>query len=180
MYKPLILLGALALCLSACNQEKPAETTAEAPAAPSGVVREEPAAPAAAPAPAPAALGTQPGPQGTQVALTKARVVGDVLSVELHYTQAPNANTSVFIHTDVDQINYVDDATSRKYDVLHDQQGSYMAQPMNRDGKRLDLQVRKEGPSVLTLKFPAPPAASTTVSLNVPEVGSFDAIPLQR
>ncbi|GAB3830532.1 hypothetical protein [Hymenobacter jeollabukensis] len=193
MHKHLIALAAAALSLAACSQDKPADTatttetsttTTTAPAEPAappadaGVARTEAATPA--PAPAPAALATQPGPKSTQVALTKARVVGDILSVELQYSLPPTAETSATVYEDIDQVNYIDDATSRKYEVLKDQQGKYMASPLSYNDKQFHADVRKTGVAIVTLKFPAPPATSQTISLSIPEAGSFDAVAVQR
>ncbi|RAK68315.1 hypothetical protein [Hymenobacter edaphi] len=194
MHKHLIALAAAALSLAACSQDKPADTAAttetstttttapaEQPAAPpadAGVARTEAATPP--PAPAPAALATQPGPKNTQVALTKARVVGDILSVELQYSLPPTAENSATVYEDIDQVNYIDDATSRKYEVLKDQQGKYMASPLSYNDKQFHADVRKTGVAIVTLKFPAPPATSQTISLSIPEAGSFDAVAVQR
>lgn len=177
------------LSVAACSPEKTADTTTTAPTTPAAAPASPPADAAAgveraepvAPAPAVAALATQPGPDGTQVSLSKARVVGDILNVELQYNLPPASNSNAeYMHTPIDQINYIDDATSRKYNILKDQEGAWMAMPNNNRGKQLDFTVRKSGPAIVTLKFPAPPATSSTVSLSVPGVGSFDAIAVQR
>ncbi|WP_185816780.1 hypothetical protein [Hymenobacter metallilatus] len=190
MQKSLVVASALALSLAACSQEKPAETTTApaatetptAPAAPAdasaGVERAETAAPAA---PATPALGTQPGPRGTQVALTKARVVGDILTVELQASLPPTADSnSETVRAEIDQISYIDDATSRKYNVLKDQSGMYMALPLDYSKKSVAADARKSGPGIMSFKFPAPPATSTTISLSLPGMGSFDGITIQR
>lgn len=197
MHKHLIVLAAAALSLASCSQDKPADTAtttetsttttttpAEQPAPPpadAGVERTE----AAQPAPAAAtttALATQPGPRGSQVALTKARVVGDILSVELQYMLPPSSDVSgsVSVYEDIDQVNYVDDATSRKYEVLKDQQGKFMASPLSYNDKQFKADVRKNVPALVSFKFPAPPATSQTISLSIPEAGSFDGVAVQR
>lgn len=196
MHKHLIALAAAALSLASCSQDKPADTAtttetststttapAEQPAAPpadAGVARTEAAQPESAPAAA--ALATQPGPRGSQVALTKARVVGDILSVELQYTLPASSDVtgSITVYEDIDQVNYVDDATSRKYEVLKDQQGKFMASPLSYNDKQFKADVRKSVPALVSFKFPAPPATSQTVSLSIPEAGSFDAVAVQR
>lgn len=195
MHKHLIALAAAALSLAACSQDKPADTAtttetsttttapAEQPAAPpadAGVTRTEAAQPEAAPAPA--ALATQPGPRGSQVSLTKARVVGDILSVELQYMLPASSDVtgSISVYEDIDQVNYVDDATSRKYEVLKDQQGKFMASPLSYNDKQFKADVRKNVPALVSFKFPAPPATSQTISLSIPEAGSFDGVAVQR
>ena len=191
MQKSLLVASAFALSLAACSQEKTAETTTapattEAPAAPAapadaasaGVERAETAAPAP---PATPALATQPGPKGTQAALTKVRVTGDILTVELQFTQPAAADSnSETVRAEIDQVSYIDDATSRKYNVLKDQAGLYMALPLDYSKKSVSVNVRKTGPAIMSFKFPAPPATSSTISLSLPEVGSFDGITIQR
>ncbi|GAA4036387.1 hypothetical protein GCM10022409_21620 [Hymenobacter glaciei] len=175
------------LSLAGCGQKSTDETataaTAPTPAAETGVVRTESAPAASAPAatPAKAALDTQPGPKGTQVALTKAIVRGDILTMELQYSLPPDGAGITPIYTPLDQINYVDDATSKKYALLKDQTGTFMAVPLyGANKKELRVSVDKGAPGIATFKFPAPPATSQTVSLVVPGVGSFDGIAVQR
>ncbi|WP_310394712.1 hypothetical protein [Hymenobacter sp.] len=189
MNKPLIALGVVLLGLTSCGQKPaeetttaPAATTAPAPAAPvasappeTGVARAE-----VAPPPPAAALDTQPGPRGTQVALTKALVRGDILTVELQYSVSPNADSEPIVHEPLSQVNYIDDATSRKYGVLKDQEGAYMASPMRSDNKELRVLTSKTGPAIVTVKFPAPPPTSQTISLTIPNAGSFNGVAVQR
>ncbi|QNH62747.1 hypothetical protein [Hymenobacter sediminicola] len=191
MQKSFLVASAFALSLAACSQEKTAETTTapvttDAPAAPAapadatsgGVERAETAAPAPAAAPS---LGTQPGPKGTQISLTKARVIGDILTVELQAALPANADANYeTVRADIDQVSYIDDATSRKYNVLKDQSGMYMALPLDYSKKSVATDARKTGPGIMSFKFPAPPATSTTISLSLPGMGSFDGITIQR
>lgn len=188
MSKSLLVAGAFALSLAACSQEKAAETTtapvtAEAPAPPAnapaaGVERAEAAAPAA---PATPALATQPGPKGTQIALTKARIIGDIMTVEFQASLPASADANTErVRADIDQISYIDDATSRKYNVLKDQTGLYMALPLDYSKKSVMVDARKSGPGIMSFKFPAPPATSNTISLSLPGMGSFDGITVQR
>lgn len=187
MNKPLIALSMMLLGLVAGCGQKPADETtsttvstaapvASAPAE-TGVVRAE-----AAPAPTPAkpALDTQPGPKGTQVALTKALVNGDILTVELQYGLNPKSESSPILYEKVEQVNYIDDATSKKYGVLKDQEGAYMASPLHSSNTEVRIETSTASPAIATFKFPAPPASSKTISLSIPEVGSFNGIAVQR
>jgi hypothetical protein len=192
MNKPLIALSLLLLSLATGCGQKPAEetastttTTAPAPTASApaeaGVVRTESAKEApVAPAPAAPALDTQPGPRDTQVALTKALVRGDILTVEVQYRMNPGVDNTPIIYEKIEQVNYIDDATSKKYGVLKDQDGIYMASPLRSDSKELRVATSKNSPAVATFRFAAPPASSQTISLSIPEVGSFNGIALQR
>ncbi|MBF9221663.1 lipoprotein [Hymenobacter ruricola] len=189
MNKSLIVLSAALLGLAGCGQKPADETTAPVASAPAtapapaatapaetGVTRAE-TAPAA---PTKPALDTQPGPKGTQVALTKALVRGDILTVELQYSLNPGIDNTPTLYEKIDQINYIDDATSKKYGVLKDQEGSYMATPLYSNTKELRIELSQNSPSIATVKFPAPPATSQTISLTIPEVGSFDGVAVQR
>lgn len=193
MHKSLLTAGLLALSMAACNPNNTAATTetpaatppAAPPAAPEtappaagGVERAETVAPLA---PATPTLAIQPGPKGTQVALTKVRVIGDILTVELQASLPASADAnSETVRADIDQVSYIDDATSRKYNVLKDQSGMYMALPLDYSKKGVSAIARKSGPGIMSFKFPAPPATSTTLSLSLPGVGSFDGIAIQR
>lgn len=179
----MVLLGFLA----GCGQKPAGETTPTtattlpAPAASTpvatGVTRAEVVSPAT---PVRAALDTQSGPKGTQVALTKALVRGDILTVELQYTVPPSAESAPTFYEKIEQINYIDEATSKKYGVLKNQEGVYMASPLYPDIKEVKISLTKAGPVIVILKFPALPASSQTISLSIPEAGSFDGITVQR
>ena len=146
------------------------------PAAPAdgGVTRNvvEPAA-APTPAPAPAAIQTQPGPKGYQVALNRAAVTGDILTVALTFQ---GGKCCAYIN--VDQVSVIDDATAQRISVLKDNAGNWMAAPL---GSPDQLRFGYQGPTTqVWFKFPAPPATSKTISLTIPNVAPFDAVPITR
>ena len=158
--------------LSACGDK----TATPAPTA-SGVARVETAATPerdAAPAPAAAVIQTQPGPGGSVVALNKVKVTGDVLTVQLTFTGKPSVPV-----LKLDEINLIDDKTSQRIGMLKDNAGKYMASPVSSNGENLQINLY-ESPAVVWFKFPAPPATSPTVSLNIPEVAPFDGVPVAR
>ena len=167
--------------LSACQAREggkqsaqPAEETA------SGAVTRERIDPAPTPAAPPiqqTVLNTQPGPTGTQVALNKVAVTGDILTVQLTYT---GGTASEWQTPSLDQVAVIDDATAQKIGVLKDGEGQYMASPINSGVKSLlGFHTGKE-PQIVWFKFPAPPATSKTVSINIPDVVPFDGVPVTR
>lgn len=177
------LLPLIALGLGAC--QKPAETppaatdTAATTTTTNSVVREDVSAPAepAPAAPVQAAIQTQPGPAGTQVALNKVAVTGDILTVQLTYT---GGDKSEWQHPRIDQISVIDDATAQRIGVLKDGEGAFLASPIN-SGPQNELGFRVgEGAKIVWAKFPAPPATSKTVSINIPDVVPFDGVPVTR
>lgn len=168
------------MTLAACGQgqtveEKQAEAAA-AQAQPSPLV--ESAAPVVAAPPAIQAIATGAGPDGTQVSLVRARVTGNVLTVELSYRPSDTDYNNIYF--DVDEVSVIDDATSQRYGVLKDNANAWMASPISTNGKQIRVNVDKGQPSVVWFKFPAPPATSPTVSINIPEVSPFDGVAVQR
>lgn len=168
------------MTLAACGQgqtveEKQAEAAA-AQAQPSPLV--ESAAPVVAAPPAIQAIATGAGPDGTQVSLVRARVTGNVLTVELSYRPSDTDYNNIYF--DVDEVSVIDDATSQRYGVLKDNANAWMASPISTNGKQIRVNIDKGQPSVVWFKFPAPPATSPTVSINIPEVSPFDGVAVQR
>lgn len=180
----LIVVAAAMGALAACSGgEKSAEQTPSgAPtdaAGATGVAREEVPAPtpSATPAPPPAAaIQTQPGPNNYQVALNRVAVTGDVLTVALTYSGG-----RCCAYAKLDEVSVIDDATAQRLSVLKDNSGKWMASPMDSRGDRLAIGLGgNDSPRQVWFKFPAPPATSKTVSIALPEVAPFDAVPVTR
>jgi hypothetical protein len=172
-----------ALALAGCGGQKPAENVAtpqeaSVPADSGGGVTREQITPSPTPTPTPsaAAIQQQPGPYGSQVSLTRAAVTGDVLTVQLSY----DGGKPYWSYIPVDRVSVIDDATSQQLSVLKDGQGNPLAAPLGTDGKQVRAATGQGSPSVVWFKFPAPPATSRTVSINIPEVGPFDGVPVTR
>ena len=143
-----------------------------------------PAAPAAS-APvseAPAAaevIISQPGPNGTTWNLTRVAVTGRLMTVQ--FQVKPAAGKSMLLTSQrMTEINLVDDATSQRYSVLKDDTGKYMASPLTSKGDDLRVDSGVDKSAVVWFKFPAPPEGSTSVSINIPEVGPFDGVTVKR
>lgn len=171
---------AIACTLVACKQPDPApaeteEPPATAPAATGTEVtrQEQPAEPAPSSGP----IASQPGAKGSTWELTRAAVAGQILTVQ--FTVKTAGKESLFrSNQKIDEISLIDDATSQRYSVLKDDSGRPMASPVNADALNLGIGAGSSG--VVWLKFPAPPAGSNTVSINIPDVGPFDAVPVKR
>lgn len=175
-----ISIAAAGLTLGACSVNEKANQQAETnqPAddlANAGVNRQEVAAPkAAVSAPQPAALQTQPGPKGSTVMLNRVAVTGDILTVALSYTGGTCCD-----HPPLNQVSVIDDATSQRISVLKDNAGQWMAGPLDASGDSVNVGLGNDTAQVW-FKFPAPPATSKTVSLTIPNVAPFDAVPVAR
>lgn len=173
-----VLLGA---CGDKPESEAPGvEDASSAPAAEGGVERVGPAAAAQAPAATPApAIQTQAGPEGSQVSLVRAQVTGDVLTVQLSFQPVDDSYDSYDL--DLDQVSVIDDTTSQRYGVLRDAEKRWQASPVPDNNAEVARVIVNNGrPVVAWFKFPAPPATSPTVSINIPEVGPFDGVAVKR
>jgi hypothetical protein len=106
--------------------------------------------------------------------LSKVKVTGAILTVEFEV----NSEKGSGAYLPAGQISYIDDATAKKYGVLKDEGGQYMMAPLF--GKDELLMGGTQGISKTWIKFPAPPAGSKTVSLNIPSVGALDGVEVQR
>lgn len=178
-----MLVSGMALILAGCGGAKPAANVATPQEAnltsgsEGGVTRQDVSpTPAPSPTPTAAAIQEQPGPHGSQVALTRVAVTGDVLTVQLSY----NGGQSSFSYVPVDRVSVIDDATSQQLSILKDGQGNPLAAPLDGTGQQVRAPIGQGAPSIVWFKFPAPPATSKTVSINVPEVGPFDGVPVTR
>lgn len=174
-----------ALIVAACGEERGAGSRAAEPAsspAPvqGSVERAVEPPPATAPAGLPvAAIQTQAGPEGAQVSLVRAQVTGDVLTVQLSFQLADERIDSWDLL--LDQVSVIDDTTAQRYGVLRDAEQRWQASPVPSNNADVARVAVDEGrPSVAWFKFPAPPATSQTVSINIPQVGPFDGVKVQR
>ena len=174
------MLSLLALCLlAACKQPSPDTSTAQPPADTSGTAAEVATAPQTSPPPVAAPIATQIGPKGSQWDLSKVAVTGNVLTVQFNVRAGDEHlwNPSL----PLSDVSVVDDATSQRYSPLQDASGKPMAAPLNtQNNQKLKLDIQKNSNGVIWVKFPAPPATSKTVSINIPEVAPFDGVAIQR
>lgn len=182
------MLSLLTVCLlAACKQPSPDANTAQSPADASAAAAEAatPPNPTVAPPeqitpPAAAApIATQTGPKGSQWDLSKVAVTGNVLTVQFNVRAGDEHlwNPSL----PLSDVSVVDDATSQRYSPLQDASGKPMAAPLNtQNNQKLKLDIQKNSSGVIWVKFPAPPATSQTVSINIPEVAPFDGVAIQR
>lgn len=168
----------MAASLAACGVKKTDESdnpAAATPAPAETTATENPTAATPPPAANPVqAIQSQPGPFGSTVVLERAAVTGNILTVQLRVTGGTRDARSVKI----EDISVIDDATSNRIGVLKDNEGKWMASD---PGSGLSLiRTGREGGEVLWFKFPAPPATSATISINIPDVAPFDGVPVTR
>jgi hypothetical protein len=126
------------------------------------------------------AVATRQGPDGLEVDLTRVGFAGDLMTVELRYRN-PTANEIWLDTFSIEQVSFIDDATSKRYGVVKDQSGQYMASPLSGGKEYINPHyVKERGYSIVWFKFPAPPPSTQTISINIPKVSPFDGIRIQR
>ncbi|MGI9526786.1 MAG: hypothetical protein ACR2MS_06735 [Weeksellaceae bacterium] len=117
------------------------------------------------------AIETKVVGENIKVHLEKVQTVGQILMVEFLVEQEGFELQGV----DASEINIIDDATSKTYGLLKDDAGNYMGSPKAIDDSEIDFNKGR-----ISLKFPALPAESKTVSITVPKVGTFNGITIQK
>ncbi|SFO81790.1 hypothetical protein SAMN04488060_0027 [Qipengyuania nanhaisediminis] len=125
-----------------------------------------------APAPAPQAIKTVPFARGSTMDITNIEIVGDIMTVEFRLTDREGNWTQ---NIDLDQVNYIEDQTSRMVSVLQNNDGQYVASPLTANGSSVRVQTRD---GIGWFKFPRPAEGVTTISLSIPEAGSLNGLPV--
>ncbi|WP_109078275.1 phosphoribosylglycinamide synthetase [Aggregatibacter kilianii] len=130
------------------------------------------------------AIQTKPF-SGATLALTQARVVGQILNVEFIWTPPKKAEGGYQFKStssgSVKDFAYIDETTSKRITLLRDENGKYMTDPIaGTDGKSGKITINGSNPKVIALKFPAPPETSPTITIDFPGAGSFYSVPVSR
>lgn len=161
------------------SKPNPAPPAAEAPAASSPALVQEPAAPQQDPAAQ--AIESKPFGEGT-LALTKAKVVGQILNVEFIFTPPKKPNGDYKFTNEhsgeLKDFAYIDETTSKRISLLQDENGKYMADPIATSGRNIGLTGTT--PKIIALKFPAPAETTPTITIDFPGAGSFDSVQVSR
>lgn len=181
MKKLVLVLASLALvaCKEAKKEESVESTSSSEVTKSDEKITEDTATPKVE---APAALSTK-SLNGEVISVTKAKVIGKVLYVELIAKAEKEGDEHTPLHViNIREINYVDDAEAKKHDVLKDDEGNYQASPLQSSGSgRIQFSTSyKKNAVLVSLKFAPPPETSKTITLNIPDFGSFDSIPITR
>lgn len=119
------------------------------------------------------ALQTEPGAGQTTWHLTGVREAdGQVLATFRVESAKPRGS----LWLKVEAISLIDDATARRYSVLRGEDGQFLGSEASGDTLRIAI----EGDTPVWMKFAAPPPGTRTVSIALPNVGTFDGIPIAR
>src|SRR6185436_1492948 len=179
----LLLLSAL-LPL-ACSKPQAEPPSQPAPAGGVGVAAGggDNAAPAAA-APASEAAPAAPAPAGAVIAsqdtnwpgvvaeVTELRRKGNTLTVKVRFRNGGTDPQQVEVK--FDETYLMDAANAKKYEVLRDEKGVYIA--ANRSGwnDRWYDTLKPADSHLVWIKFPAPPPEVTAIIINVPNTPPFE------
>jgi hypothetical protein len=203
---PVAIAIALALIAVACKKEEKqgdlASNTQTAPApAPSEQATAAPttaaAAPAAAPAAQPARDSTVPSaPQGGAVAgstaalasqetnwsgvtadVTEFRRKGNTLTAKIRLRNQGSKESQAEIHYNESYV--MDAAAGKKYEVLKDENGAYIAALRSGWKDRWYEELKPGESQSVWMKFPAPPPDVKSVTLQIPGVTPFEDLSIQ-
>lgn len=181
-----VLLLAAACRPSAEETESAAATPAEPPAAsePAGST-DTPAAPSSEPAAPPAATpaaGTVLASQETNwsgivAEVTEFRRKGNTLTARVRLRN--QGGVGVQPEVIYDEVYVMDLAAGKKYKVLADEAGAYIAALRSGWKDRWYDKIEPGQSQTLWMKFPAPPAEVKSVTLQVPGVPPFEDLAIQ-
>lgn len=129
-------------------------------------------------------LQTQYHDSGAEVHAIKAKAADGVLTVIVRYQN----DTGSKIEEDypVSEVYYIDPAENKKYSVLQDENGKWIANPVNNQGKigvvgrDWGLGIDHGTSKVMWFKFPEPASGGDSINLVVPNVTPFDGLAISR
>lgn len=130
------------------------------------------------------ALQTQYHDSGAEVHAVKAKVADGVLTVIIRYQN----DTGGKIEEDfpLSEVYYIDPEENKKYSVLRDENGKWIANPVNNQGKigvvgrDWGLDIENGQAKIMWFKFPEPASDSDTINFVVPNVTPFDGLAISR
>ncbi|HEV8579541.1 MAG TPA: hypothetical protein VGX68_10715 [Thermoanaerobaculia bacterium] len=185
------VLSVVLVLAAACRAKEPAASTEAAP----GASAETPAAaaPAETPPPASAPTGTPAGVpasapaavlasqetnwQGIAADVTEFRRKGNTLTAKVVIRNHGSGEAQPDIN--YKEVYLMDLAAGKKYEVLKDEKGAYIAALRSNWNDRW-YETLKPGESyTLWMKFPAPPADVKAVTLQIPGAPPFEDLAIQ-
>ena len=198
--KTLLVLSAALLLAAACQKQEPAATTEATPPASTAApaATPPPAQTQTAPPPAAAPAGTAGTATGTAPAaapaaaslasqetnwsgisadVTEFKRKGNTLTAKVVLRNHGNVKTQPEIK--YDEVYLMDLGAGKKYEVLKDEKGAYIAALRSGWGDRWYENLEPGQSFTLWMKFPAPPPEVKSVTLQVPGVPPFEDLPIQ-
>lgn len=131
-------------------------------------------------------LQTQMGMEGEiEVDLVRAAIDDSVLTTIFAYRN--NGSEEASIKYGVSEVYYLDKSEGKKYQVLADSQGGWIAAPVARGSIAIEtgmgampVPVPAGGKKLVWFKFPAPPKTSTEIDVVLPDALPFEKVILNQ
>jgi hypothetical protein len=186
--KRIVLPLSLAIVVLACS--KPAEQTSTATSGSAQSTTQAvsaTSAPTAAPAPAPAPVSAAPAAgaiatqetnwKGVSATVTEFRRKGNTLTAKVQLTNHGGADARVEIK--FSETYLIDTGAGKKFNVLKDEKGEYIASLKSGWADRWYGDLKPGDSYLLWMKFPAPPAETKAITLQVPGAPPFEDLNIQ-
>jgi hypothetical protein len=186
--KRVIVVLSVALLAAACSRpaEQQSTTTTSATSAAATTTT---SAPAAAPAPAPASAPVSTAPpagaiatqetnwKGVSATITEFRRKGNTLTakVQLQNHGSEDARAEV----NFGESYLIDTGAGKKYNVLKDEKDHYIASLRSGWNDRWYDTLKPGESYLLWMKFPAPPAETKAITLQIPNTPPFEDVNIQ-
>lgn len=133
------------------------------------------AAPAAQPAVVLATSETNWG--GVVAEVTELRRKGNTLTARVRLRNTGQEQATVEVK--FPEVSVLDAANARKYEVLRDEKGTYIASLRSGYGDRWYEYLQPGDVKLIWMKFPAPPPEVVTVTLQLPSTPPFEDLAIQ-
>jgi hypothetical protein len=134
------------------------------------------ATPAAAPAAASLA-SQETNWSGVVAEVTELRRKGNTLTAKVRFRNQGGAEAEPDVH--YNEVYVMDLGAGKKYEVLKDEKGNYIAGLRSGWNNRWYDKVQPGQSATIWMKFPAPPLDVKAVTLQVPGVPPFEDLPIQ-
>jgi hypothetical protein len=131
------------------------------------------------------AIQTQTTDGNVEVGVMKVVADQGILTVQLVYHNTSNVDLG--IKYPVSEVYYIDEKERKKYPVLKDSHGEWVAAPTaygsiaTQHGWGVEaLPLQAGGKVIVWFKFPAPPASTTKINLIVPNLLPFENLSVSQ
>jgi hypothetical protein len=137
---------------------------------------------ASAPAPAPAPAGTSLASQetnwpGITAEVTEFKRKGNTVTAKVRLVNKRSERTSPELLWK--EVALVDTAGGKKYEVLKDEKGAFIASTRAGWTDRWEEWIEPGTSQIIWMKFPAPPLEVKTITLQIPKTPPFDDLTIQ-
>jgi hypothetical protein len=114
---------------------------------------------------------------GVVAEVTELRRKGNTLTAKVRFRNQGGAEAEPDVH--YNEVYVMDLGAGKKYEVLKDEKGNYIAGLRSGWNNRWYDKVQPGQSATIWMKFPAPPADVKTVTLQVPGMPPFEDLPIQ-